>query len=47
MRRPISVLQHSQTVAEIVNLTAIAAVAADMYPAGERGAMAKEALAVK
>jgi hypothetical protein len=47
MRRPISVLQHSQTVAEIVNLTAIAAVAADMYGGGERRAKAAEALAVK
>jgi malate dehydrogenase (oxaloacetate-decarboxylating)(NADP+) len=45
MRRPIGVLQHSMTVAEIVNLTAIAAVAADMYPASQRGAIAKEALA--
>jgi malate dehydrogenase (oxaloacetate-decarboxylating)(NADP+) len=45
MRRPVSVLQHSQTVAEIVNLTAIAAVAADMYPGEERGAKAAGALA--
>jgi malate dehydrogenase (oxaloacetate-decarboxylating)(NADP+) len=34
MRKPVSVLQHSQSVAEIVNLAAITAVAADLYPGG-------------
>jgi malate dehydrogenase (oxaloacetate-decarboxylating)(NADP+) len=32
MRKPVSVLQHSQAVAEIVNLAAITAVAAELYP---------------
>jgi len=44
MRRPVSVLQHSQTVAEIVNLAAITAVAADLYP-GRRPMGVDEALA--
>lgn len=31
MRRPVTVIQHGMTAADIVNLTAITAVAADMY----------------
>jgi malate dehydrogenase (oxaloacetate-decarboxylating)(NADP+) len=34
MRRPVSVLQHGTTVADIVNLAAITAVAADIYDTG-------------
>ena len=45
MRRPVSVLQHGQTVADIVNLTAITAVAADLYPAGEHRPMPAGVLA--
>jgi antitoxin (DNA-binding transcriptional repressor) of toxin-antitoxin stability system len=31
MRKPVTVLQHGTTVADIVNLAAITAVAAEMY----------------
>jgi len=34
MRRPVNVLAHGTTVNDIVNLTAITAVAAELYPAG-------------
>jgi malate dehydrogenase (oxaloacetate-decarboxylating)(NADP+) len=44
MRRPVSVLQHGMTVADIVNLGAITAVAAELYEAGRPTSKA-EALA--
>ena len=45
MRRPVSVLQHSQTVAEIVNLAAITAVAADLSAGADRPLGVGEVLA--